>query len=77
MSTKTFQEACETLWGPQYQSAAARKLGIARSSLVRYDRGDRAVPPAVLDRLYGLMIKRQAEVTKLVAKLAEARRGQS
>ena len=72
MSTKTFQEACAALWGPQYQSAAARQLGIARSSMVRYDAGDREVPRVVLGTLLGLLEQRQAKIEALRAKVLAA-----
>jgi hypothetical protein len=57
------------LWGPQYQSEAARQLGLALRSVVRYDQGERRVPEAVLDQLYGLLIKRHAEIGKLVGRI--------
>ena len=72
MSTKTFQQACEALWGPQYQTAAARKLGIARSSVVRYDAGDREVPRVVLGSLLGLLDQRQTKIEALRSKLLAA-----
>jgi hypothetical protein len=41
--------------------------------VVRYDHGERPVPPVVFDRLYGLPIKRHAEVGRLLHKLSAAR----
>ena len=72
MSTKTFQQACEALWGPQYQAEAARRLGIARSSMGRYDNGDRHVPRAVLGTLAGLLEQRQAKIEALRPKVLAA-----
>jgi hypothetical protein len=65
--------AGEALWGPQYRSEMSRQLDVHLRTVVRYDQGERAVPPVVLDRLYGLLIKRQADIGKLVAKLAAGR----
>ena len=39
----------------------------------RYDAGQRAAPAVLLDRLFGLLIKRHAELGKLVGKLADMR----
>jgi hypothetical protein len=54
MSTKTCQAACEALWGPQYRSEAARAFGVGRSSVVRYDNGEREIPALVMIELYVL-----------------------
>ena len=70
MSTKTFQAACDDLWKPQDQSEAARQLKVGRSSMVRYDNGERDIPQELLDKVYGLLIRHQTEVGKLVEKIA-------
>ena len=44
-----------------------------RASCVRYDTGQRAVPGVQLDRLFRLLIKRHAEIGKLVGKLGDLR----
>lgn len=49
MSQKPFQAAAKALWGPQHQSEAARQLSLGLRSVVRYDQGERTVPPVVLD----------------------------
>ena len=72
MSTKTFQAACAALWGPQYQSKAARQLGVGRSSIVRYTNGEREVPCVLLGTLAGLLEQRQAKIEGLRAKLLAA-----
>ena len=64
----------ECLWGPQYRSEAARQLDVHLRTVMRWDSGETAIPQSAWDRLYDLMIKRQAEVSKLVAKLGEARK---
>ena len=74
MSQKLFTAAAQALYGPDtYQSQVARDLGISLSSCVRYDNGQRAVPDELLDRLYGMLIKRHAEIGKLVGKLGAMR----
>lgn len=73
MNKTTFQDACVVLWGPQYQAEAARQLGVSRSSVVRYDSGQREVPEELLHKLYGMLIKRRAEIDKLAVRM----RGQS
>jgi hypothetical protein len=42
--------------------------------MMRYDAGERPVPEILLDRLYGLLIKRHADIGKLVAKMAAGRK---
>lgn len=37
--------AGEAPWGPQYCSEAARQLGLGLRSVMRYDAGERPVPP--------------------------------
>ena len=51
MSANTFTLACGALWGSQYQSEAARQLGISLSSVLRYANGEREVPRVVFERL--------------------------
>lgn len=72
MSQNIFQSACEAMWGPYYQAEAARQLGIGRSSVVRYDSGDRAVPKVVLGTLAGLLEKRQPKIEALRPKVLAA-----
>jgi len=69
MTRTTFKHACAALWGPQYQSEAARQLGIGRSSVVRYDLGDRTVPVQIVERLGELLAERQARIDGLLVKL--------
>jgi hypothetical protein len=77
MTARLFQQACTALWGPQYQAPAARALAVGRSSVVRYAKGGRDIPPAVLDRLHGLLVKRHGEVGKLIGKLGDVRDGRA
>ncbi len=72
MSKRTFQDAFEASRGPYYQAEAARQLGIGRSSVVRYDKGDRAVPKVVLGTLAGLLEKRQEKIEALRPKVLAA-----
>ena len=51
MSANTFTLACRALWGSQWQSEAARALGISLSSVVRYANGERTVPQEIYVRL--------------------------
>lgn len=73
MTTKTFQAACVALWGPQYRSPGARELGIALSTMNRYQTGQREVPTVLMDRLYGLLHKRHSEIGKLLVKVRGGR----
>jgi len=72
VSQKLFQAACAALWGPQYRAPAARVLGIHLRSLMRYDAGERTVPPALFVRLLELLLKRELEIGKLKPKVAAA-----
>ena len=69
MSQHLFERGCFALWGPHYQSEAARQLGIARSSVLRYADGSRVVPAAVIERLAALLVEREAELAKLIPKV--------
>ena len=55
MSANTFMLACRALWGSQWQSEAARGLGISVSSVLRYANGERVVPREVFERLSDLI----------------------
>jgi hypothetical protein len=70
MNQKLFQAACEALWGPRYQTEAARQLGIGRSSVLRYDAGECPVPDNVSDRLIRLVIKRRDHLNDLVWRMS-------
>jgi len=69
MSQHLFSRAAESLWGPQYQSEAARQLGISRQSVLRYAAGRRAVPAQVIERLAALLVERESELAKLIPKV--------
>jgi len=69
MSQHLFQRGCQALWGEQYQSEAARALGISRSSVLRYADGRRAVPAQVIERLAALLVERESELAKLIPKV--------
>ena len=71
MSANTFMLACRALWGSQWQSEAARGLGISLSSVLRYANGERAVPRAVYEALSGVIDERLRELTGLAPKAAE------
>ena len=60
MSQQLFSRGCQALWGEQYQSEAARQLGISRSSVLRYADGRRAVPAQVIERLAALLVERES-----------------
>jgi hypothetical protein len=61
-----FQMVCTALWGPQYRSEAARRLGVHLRTLMRYDAGERAIPAVYEDILFNLLRKRQACIAKIV-----------
>lgn len=69
MSQALFTRAAEALWGAQYQSEAARQLGISRSSVLRYADGRRPVPAKVIERLAALLVDRETEIGKLIPKV--------
>jgi transcriptional regulator with XRE-family HTH domain len=69
MSQQLFARGCEALFGTQYQSEAARALGISRSSVLRYADGRRAVPTQVIERLAALLVERESELAKLIPKV--------
>lgn len=41
----------ESLWGKQWQTAAAKCAGCTVRSMLRYSGGDRDTPPKVIDKL--------------------------
>jgi transcriptional regulator with XRE-family HTH domain len=67
-----FKAACRGLWGEQYQSEAARALGISRSSVLRYADGRRPVPAKVIERLAALLVERESELAKLIPKVVSS-----
>ena len=69
---KLFQSASAALWGPQYCSEAARRLGVSLRAAQRYDAGEREVPAVLIDRLQKLLRERQGEIAKLLPKLDTA-----
>jgi hypothetical protein len=69
MSQKLFAAASQALWGPHYQSEAARQLGIGLRSVTRYDAGERSVPPVLLVRLGKMLEQRQDEIARLRVKM--------
>jgi hypothetical protein len=72
MSQELFTAAAEALWGPQYQSEAARQLDLGLRSVTRYAAGERAVPSTVFARLAKLLAQRQAQIAKLQPRVAAA-----
>ena len=62
MSANTFMLACRALWGSEWQSEAARGLGISLSSVLRYANGERVVPQAVYEALSGVIDERLASL---------------
>jgi len=68
MTQKQFQAACAALWGPRYQLEATRELGVGRSSVVRYDAGERAVPDAIAERLRQLLTERGRLINGLLVR---------
>jgi len=69
MSQQLFARGCQALWGEQYQSEAARQLGISRSSVLRYADGRRPVPAQVIVRLAARLVERESELAKLIPKV--------
>ena len=53
MSQELFQAACAALWGLQYFSPGALELSIGLRLMMRYDTGERTVPPILLARRGG------------------------
>jgi hypothetical protein len=70
MNRTTFKAACAALWGPQYRSEAARQLKVHLRTVMRWDNGDTKIPRSVGCRLGKLLVQRQAEIGKLLSKLA-------
>lgn len=55
--------------GPQYQSEAARQLGIGRSSIVRYDSGERTITPAIMANIATKLELRQKKIEEILPKV--------
>jgi hypothetical protein len=60
-----FSFTCQALWRGQWQTEAARGLGISLSSVLRYAAGERAVPREVYEKLSGLIDQRLDELEEL------------
>jgi hypothetical protein len=73
MNRALFKAACTALFGPQYRSEAARQLKVHLRTVMRWDNGDTKIPRTVGCRLGKLLVQRQAEIGKLLSKLAAER----
>ena len=71
MSQQLFQSACAAMWGPQYRSEAARRLGVSLRSVMRYDAAETPVPTKILSDLASLLDLRRTEAAELRAALRE------
>ena len=69
MSQQLFVRSATMLWGDQYQAEAARRLGINRSSVLRYANGRRPVPAKVIEKMAALLVERESELGKLIPKV--------
>ena len=65
MSANTFTLVCRALWGSQWQSEAARGLGISLSSVLRYASGEWVVPREVYETLSDVIDQRLLELERL------------
>ena len=72
MSANTFMLACRALWGSQWQSEAARGLGISLSSVLRYANGERVVPREVYETLSAVIDRRLAELERMKSRVVRA-----
>ena len=59
--------------GPQYRAEMARQLDVHLRTVMRWDSGENKIPDTAWDRHDGLLVKRHAEIGKLVSRLAAAR----
>lgn len=62
----------EALYGPQWQSALARDLGVADRTVRRWVAGTTDIPPGLYVDLLRLTQKRAKKLDALVSKLREA-----
>ena len=69
MSKKLFQAACEALWAPSINPRRARQLGIGRSSIVRYDIGERTITPAIMANIAVKLELRQKKIEEILPKV--------
>lgn len=59
----------QALYGPQWQSALARALGVNDRTMRRWVAGDSTVPPGIREDLKGLVETRLAELDELLNSL--------
>jgi hypothetical protein len=67
-----FIQACTALFGPNWQTEAARQLTISLSSVLRYANGERVVPREVYETLSKLIDRRLDELSGLRPKVRRA-----
>ncbi len=72
MNRTTLKAAGEALWGPQYRSEMARQLDVHLRTVMRWDRGETSIPEIAGARLSQLLVKRKAEIDKVLAKLLQS-----
>lgn len=71
MNRTTLKAAGEALWGPQYRSEMARQLGKHLRTVMRWDKGETAIPPEAEDKLVKLLHRRKVEIDRVLIKLKE------
>jgi DNA-binding transcriptional regulator YiaG len=60
MSPKQLSQAALALYGPQWQTPLARRIGVDARTVRKWAAGDRAIPPPVAE-LLGLLLKYPGE----------------
>lgn len=55
----------QALYGPQYNSEMARQLRVHLRTFMRWQRGERAIPDYLSDKLIELLRKRQQVISRV------------
>jgi hypothetical protein len=64
--TRTMLKAVgQALYGPQYNSEMARQLRVHLRTFMRWQRGERAIPDHLNDKLMKLLTERQQEISRV------------
>lgn len=73
MTPDLLRQAGEALFGPHWQSALGRELGVADRTVRRWVAGDAAMPAGVRDDLIRLLQARGAELVDVTNRLSKTR----
>lgn len=59
----------QAMYGPLWQSAVARDLGVADRTVRRWVAGTSSIPPGILGELKAVCLRRSAELAELAGQI--------